>query len=422
MCVLVSDAEGNEIASAEGLMQACLIHHFSGRDIVRSASAEALQPGKVLIQTLPLRGFRNNRYDEQAFKGHVPPSDDGRGQSMITTEIAERKNGETVCIFLNAHLTPVSGTLDTLRVELAAVTLIMLLFAILVSWLLSRRITQPLVETTEAAGALSRGEYTPVKHMNYKEIRQLNERLSEAAKDLHRVETMQRELVANISHDLRTPLTLIQGYAEVMRDIPGENNPENMQVIIDETKRLTTLVNSVLDLSRIQAGVVPGNQEDLPLTKLVRDILGRYSKLIEQDTCRIVYEPAEEVNVHVNRVSTEQVIYNLVNNAITYTGEDHTVRIVQEDLGSRVRLHIIDSGEGIAPEDLEHIWERYYRGSKPHKRAAVGSGLGLNIVRGILENAHEQYGVVSEEGKGSDFWFDLPKASDNTDQFEKTEE
>ena len=105
-----------------------------------------------------------------------------------------------------------------------------------------------------------------------------------------------------------------------------------------------------------------------------------------------------------------QVVYNLLGNALTYTGEDKTVRVKQETVGAGVQVTISDSGEGIAPEELPYIWDRYYRSRENHRRAVIGSGLGLNICRGILEKHEAPYGVKSEPGQGTTFWFRLPKA------------
>ena len=224
------------------------------------------------------------------------------------------------------------------------------------------------------------------------------------------VEGRQQELFANLSHDLRTPLTLMEGYAEVMRELPGENTPENMQVIIDETKRLSTLVNAVLELSKARSSAAGGEPVRFDLTQTVRGIMTRYAKLTEQDGYHILFEPEGEAWVIADEVQAQQVLYNLINNALTYTGKDKRVTIAQRVADGKVRISVSDTGEGIALEDLPYIWSRYYRGGKPHKRATVGSGLGLNIVKGILDRYGLSYGVESKQGEGSTFWFEMPLA------------
>ena len=224
------------------------------------------------------------------------------------------------------------------------------------------------------------------------------------------MEETQRELIANISHDLRTPLTLIEGYVEVMQDIPGENTPENLQVILDETHRLTTLVNAVLDYSKSQNAAPEENTQRFSLTGSIREILTRYSKLTEQDGYVIRFQQQGEAFVQADPLKISQVVYNLINNALTYTGDDKTVTITQTIRDGHVHISVTDTGEGIEPEELPYIWNRYYRGKKPHKRAAVGTGLGLNIARSILDGYGMDYGAESTVGKGSTFWFEMEEA------------
>ena len=230
--------------------------------------------------------------------------------------------------------------------------------------------------------------------------------------ELGKIDTLQKELIANISHDLRTPLTLIGGYAEVMRDIPGEINDENLQVIIDESERLTNLVSDVLDISKLSAGVQQLNFETLDLTECIKSIIPRYNKLVEKDNYQIVFESTgiTAAPVTADRTRLLQVLYNLINNALSYTGEDKTVliRLLESDEGYTV--HIIDSGEGIAEDKLPYIWDRYYKVDKNHRRAQMGSGLGLSIVKQILDAHGATYGVSSKLGEGSDFWFTMKKA------------
>ena len=221
---------------------------------------------------------------------------------------------------------------------------------------------------------------------------------------------VEKQFTSDASHDLRTPLTLIEGYAEVMRDLPGENTPENMQVIIDETKRLSTLVNAVLDYSVSRSGQAAPQVTRFNLTAAIREIMTRYAKLTEQDGYHIIFDPDRDAFVTADEIKVGQVIYNLINNALTYTGSDKTVSVLQTVRDGRVKIEVRDSGEGIAPEDLPYIWGRYYRGDRPHKRAAIGTGLGLNIVKGILDSHGLAYGVESEKEKGSTFWFVLPEA------------
>ncbi len=238
-------------------------------------------------------------------------------------------------------------------------------------------------------------------------MEELNNTLNYTKTELAATEKLQRELIANISHDLRTPLTMITGYGEVMRDLPGENTPENIQIIIDEATRLSTLVNDLLDLSKLQSGALQAQKQVFNLTDSVRAILERYSKLVEQEGFDIRFESKEEVFINADELRISQVIYNLVNNAVNHAGEDKTVIITQTVRDKLVRIEVIDHGEGIPADKLPYIWERYYKVDKEHKRGVIGSGLGLSIVKSILDAHKAHYGVRSTQGKGSTFWFEI---------------
>ena len=200
---------------------------------------------------------------------------------------------------------------------------------------------------------------------------------------------------------------MIKGYSEVMRDLPGENTPENVQIIIDEAERLTNLVNDLLDLSKLEAGVLPLEKTRFNLTESIRGILHRYDKLADY---HFPFLYREEVWVDADELKISQVVYNLVNNAITYSGKDKTITLRQELWQGKVRVSVTDTGEGIPQDKLKDIWERYYKVDKEHKRAQMGSGLGLSIVKNILDMHGGTYGVTSTLGQGSTFWFELPVA------------
>ena len=409
LCVLVVDESMETVYSADTAFS-CIIHHLNHRDLRRMAQKLEMDGQDFVL--FPMQRVRNSGFDRQHFSGPFPlPMNDENGEYLVSVQRATLEDGSEYYVLLNTLVTPVTSTVQTIRSELWVLTTALLLIGFLLSTILSRKISRPIIRTTEAARALSQGEYTPISDANaYREIAQLNRQLSQAARDLRKVEETQRELIANISHDLRTPLTLIEGYVEVMQDIPGENTPENLQVILDETHRLTTLVNAVLDYSKSQNAAPEENTQRFSLTGSIREILTRYSKLTEQDGYVIRFQQQGEAFVQADPLKISQVVYNLINNALTYTGDDKTVTITQTTRNGHVRISVTDTGEGIEPEELPYIWNRYYRGKKPHKRATVGTGLGLNIARSILDGYGMDYGAESTVGKGSTFWFEMEEA------------
>ncbi len=414
VCVRVVDAQGQELYTAE-TMPDCVIHKLPDFELA-AVEEKTEQNGGSLVTILPRNQFINSEYKAERFVGNVPAPDKGMTESMIYSRIITGADGNQVMVLLNSKITPVSSTVETLKIQLIYVTIILMGCALILAFVISRWVSKPIIKINKSAKHLARAEYDVCfDDKGYREIAELADTLNYAAKELAKVEKLRRELIANISHDLRTPLTMITGYAEVMRDIPGENKPENVQIIIDEAKRLTTLVNDVMDISKLQAGTQNLQLSEFNLTQTVRDILKRYTKLIEQDGYQLAFIYEDEATVNADEIKIMQVLYNLINNAVTYTGPDKTVVVRQTVEDGNVTISVEDDGEGIGQDQLEYIWDRYYKVDKAHRRAAVGTGLGLSIVKGILELHHAQFGVKSAEGEGSVFWFRLK----TTDKGEK---
>lgn len=326
------------------------------------------------------------------------------------TKIIDDQQTEKI-LFVTSTIVPVNATVSTIRKQLLYVTIIMLIVAFLLAFLIAKKIGDPIIRINKKAKELAKNtnEELTFDAKDYLEIAELSDTLSYTSKELAKTEALRRELIANVSHDLRTPLTLICGYAEMMRDLPGENTPENTQIIIEEATRLSALVNDMLDLSKLQAGTQAMERVPYSLTQNIQNIMKRYVALTEQEGYEITFYYDEEVMVNGDALKISQVVYNLINNAINYTGDDKRVAVRQKIVNNKVRIEVTDTGEGIAEENLPYIWDRYYKVDKTHKRAAIGTGLGLSIVQNILKAHHATYGVISERGKGSTFWFEMDR-------------
>ncbi len=411
ICVMLFNSEGRLIVSKD-MLSDCLIHKMSSDGIYQLVQS-AMNDGGEHLSRFQLNSFRNSNYSEESYHGNVPSDDKGLSESIIFTKIVELPDTDrNLIIILNSTVAPVGSTVLTLKTELLILSVIMLVTAILLSLILAKRVSKPIIELNKGAKQLAVGKYDAhFSAEGYREISELSDSLEFAQSELRKTENLQRELIANISHDLRTPLTMIEGYAEMLRDIPGENTPENIQIIIDESKRLTSLVNDVLEISRLQSGTQELVYSDFALTETVRQIIERFSKLCGKDGWQIDFEYGSEVTVYADALRITQVIYNFINNAITHSGDSKTVKVKQTvkciDGKNKVRIEVTDYGDGIAENDLPYIWDRYYKVDKHHRRAADGSGLGLSIVKGILDLHGAEYGVVSELGIGSTFWFEL---------------
>lgn len=388
--ILVTDELGTQYSAWKPTQRECLLENMTRSDLRAIFNEVNLQGGrKLTTYTSPFT------YQD----GTCP-------EVILYAEIARTASGWNRMILIESEITPVDATVETLQVQLICVTAVMIALGGLLAYFIARSISRPVAAVNEAAKELAKGNYEiRFAAGGSREVGELAQTLNYAAEELSKVEGLRRELLANVSHDLRTPLTMIRGYSEVMRDLPGENTPENVQIIIDETERLTNLVNDLLDLSRLESGAISLERTSFNLTESIRAILRRYDKLADYS---FPFEAEEDVFVTADELKISQVIYNLVNNAITYAGEDKTVTLCQVVESGKVRISVTDTGEGIPQDKLKDIWERYYKLDKEHKRAQVGTGLGLSIVKNILELHGGAYGVESEEGKGSTFWFELP--------------
>lgn len=386
VCVRVTDVYGKDIYSTEQNMQ-CDVHKLRRDQILRIISIAMVNGGSY-------RARVENKASEM--------------ESVIAIDIVRSATGKEVVVMVNTIITPVEATVYTLRIQLIYISIIMIVLSLIMAIIISLRISKPIIKINESAKMLGKGEYNVIfEGEGYKEIAQLSDTLNQAAVELAKAEGLQRELIANVSHDLRTPLTMITAYSEVMRDLPGENSPENVQVIIDEAKRLTSLVNDLLDVSKLQAGVMELNLKQYDLTESIESVLIRYSKFLEQNGFTVDFEYDRHIMVEADEDKIYQVIYNLVNNAINYTGEDKKIIVRQIVNGSVARIEVVDSGDGIADEELDNVWERYYKVDKNHKRAVMGTGLGLSIVKNVLKLHNLQFGVDSQVGQGTCFWFNM---------------
>lgn len=376
------------------------LEKISGSDVIRYRNM-AIQNGGTYLE-----------YRHKALNEDSGSLEKYAAESVTYSEVFMDSGNGRYMITIRSIITPFNSVVDTLRNQLIIISAILIVLSVVLSIIVSNLITRPIIKTNKAAKELAKQHYdVKFESDGYLEIRELNDTLNFAARELTKVEKLRKDLIANISHDLRTPLTMITGYGEVIRDLPGENTPENIQIIIDEATRLNELVTDLLDISKLQSGAMQLVRTDFSLTKCIEEIFNRYTKLIEQNHYNIVFNYKEDVIINADDVKIKQVIYNLINNAINYVGDDKTVIVTQIADKNFVRVEVTDHGVGIDPDKLEYIWDRYYKVDKAHKSAVIGTGLGLSIVKNILELHNARFGVKSKLGAGSTFWFELPVQS-----------
>lgn len=317
--------------------------------------------------------------------------------------------------FISASLEPLDEGARIIKSQLIYVSIGVFLLSLVIGYILSKKLSKPIVKVNKTALKMAEGDYDIVFETDedIDEINQLVKTLNHAKDELSKTEELRRDLLANVGHDLKTPLTMIKAYAEMVRDLTynkKQKRIQNCNVIIEEADRMTGLVNDIVDLSQLQSRVLEMHMERFNITELVYTILKRYDILKEKEDLKFVFDEKNDYYVYADKKKLEQVIYNLLNNAINYTGEDNTVTIRLIPKEDVIRVEISDTGKGIKEEDLPHIWDRYYKNSKKHKRNAVGTGIGLSIVKNILINHHFEYGVISKKGEGSTFYFEVKQS------------
>ena len=317
----------------------------------------------------------------------------------------------SLILYMFSPLFPVQSTISILRTQLTYITIIALLLALSLAVYLATRISKPIRNITESAAEMGRGNYgVKFQGGHYTEITDLAETLTEASQELEKSDMYQKDLIANVSHDLKTPLTMIKSYAEMIRDLSGDNKEKretHLSVIIDEADRLNLLVDDMLVMSRMQQQKIALEKSDFDIDELIRTQLNSYDILSEQDGYTFKYESPGSIIVNGDEAKIHQVISNLINNAVKYCGNDKEIIVALKKSTKKVRFEVTDHGQGIAPDEINHVWERYYKSSTHHVRPTEGTGLGLSIVKEILTLHRADYGVDSKLGRGTTFWFEL---------------
>lgn len=313
--------------------------------------------------------------------------------------------------FLYTNLEDISDFTLIIKQQLMYVCFLGIFVAVIISIFLSTKLTDPIAEITKKAKKLGNGDYNvEFKESGIKEIDELAQTLTQAQKEMAKTDELRRDLMANVSHDLKTPLTMIKAYAEMIKDISYKDRKkmnEHLDIIVDETDRLTVLVNDILDLSKMQSNADTLKLEKFNLAEEIKSIINRYQIIKETEKYTFNVEMPEEIWIKADKKKINQVIYNLINNAINYTGDDKQVTIRVTKQKKSYLVEIIDTGKGIKEEEMPYIWDKYYKSDKKHQRNVVSTGLGLSIVKQILELHDFEYGVKSVLKKGSTFYFKI---------------
>jgi signal transduction histidine kinase len=320
----------------------------------------------------------------------------------------------TAAVIMTIPVASLKETVDTLKEQFVIISLVLISVSSILAYVFSKYFTKPILEINNAARTMAEGNLSIKVPVNTKdELGMLSSTINHLSSQLQKIEQLRKELIANVSHEFKTPLSLIKGYAETIRDVENlseEKRSKQLNIIIEESDKLNYMINEILDLSQIQSNYYKLDKTDFLISETIKAVVNRLTYHTENKKLSIEVDYKDDLWVYADERRIEQVLYNLLNNAINYSKEKHSIyiRIIEkEDL---IGVEIEDQGEGISKEEMPFIWDRFYK-SKETSAKHKGSGLGLAIVKGILDAHKSNFGVESETGKGSKFWFDIIKSA-----------
>jgi signal transduction histidine kinase len=322
---------------------------------------------------------------------------------------ANKVNG--TYIIVSTNIEPIGAATKVLSNQLVYITIILMILSFIISIYISKKFVKPITEITNTSKELGKGNYNVVfKQSEYEELNNLAISLNYSANELKKTDGLRKELIANVSHDIKTPLTIIKAYSEMIKDLSGdikEKRDEHLSVIIAQADLLTKLTDDMMDLSKLETGTAKLNIEQYNIVAQVIDILNSFKCFEDHKFILNVENDLEEYIVNADKIKIYQVLYNLISNAVNFVGEDKTVYVNILDKANSVRIEIKDNGKGIA--DVSQIFDRYYKSNDKFRKSGYGTGLGLSIIKNILELHKFKYGVDSKVGIGTTFWFEIDK-------------
>lgn len=328
------------------------------------------------------------------------------GTEYMAMSLPFTYNGIQANMILSIPVTQISQNVDLFKREFTYIAIASIIIATLISLILSNGITRPIIKLKKAAKEIAEGNAgIKIKPETRDEIGDLASTMDEMSMRLSEIEKLRQNLIANISHDLKTPLGVIKGYAEMIRDtdIDREKSYKYLAIISKEADRMSNMINDILALSQIQAGVTKPRMAVFNMKELISDVLDTFEGEIYERNLEVEFS-IDDLNVYADRELIRRVLVNIIGNAISSMEGSGLLSITSEMQDKEALFKISDTGRGIKEKDLEHIFDRYYKASEG------GTGLGLAIVKEILTLHRSKYDINSTEGKGTTFTFTLPRS------------
>ena len=334
---------------------------------------------------------------------------------------------------------PIESIRDSVKLSnqfLAYVGFIATVISAALIWFVTTRITRPIMELKNISEQMTKLNFeTKYESRGQNEIDLLGRHINELSSTLERtiselktennelqrdiekkeqIDEMRKEFLSNVSHELKTPIALIQGYAEGLVEGINDDDIESRnfycEVIIDEAGKMNTMVKKLLDLNQLEFGKDVVTMERFDITALIRNFIASAEILISQNEVKVRLEEPEPIYVWADEFKTEEIIRNFFSNAMNHVSGDRIIEIkyqlIEQESANKVRIRVFNTGEPIPEESLAHIWEKFYKVDKARTREYGGSGVGLSIVKAIMESMNQRYGVINYTN-GVEFWFEL---------------
>ena len=312
-------------------------------------------------------------------------------------------------VIVSTNIEPIGAATKVLSNQLIYITMILIVLSFLISVYISKKFVKPITEITNTSKELGKGNYNVVfEQSEYEELNNLANSLNYSANELKKTDGLRKELIANVSHDIKTPLTIIKAYSEMIKDLSGEikeKRDEHLSVIIGQADLLTKLTDDMMDLSKLETGTAKLKVEQYNIIAQINDILNSFRCFKENKFIFSIENNLEEYLINADKIKIYQVLYNLISNAVNFVGEDKTVYVNLLKKNDILRIEVKDNGKGI--KDVSQIFDRYYKSNDKFRKSGCGTGLGLSIVKNILELHKFKYGVDSKVGIGTKFWFEI---------------
>ncbi|MDD5018287.1 MAG: HAMP domain-containing sensor histidine kinase [Eubacteriales bacterium] len=305
--------------------------------------------------------------------------------------------------------------INSIFIQVLFPLLISVLFASVLVLILARHIVKPIKEISHASAELARGNLDwRVKPKTRDEIGELAESFNKMADELKLQDGLRNTFIANVSHELRSPLASVQGFIQGMLDraIEEEDRDKYLEIVLGETKRMNTLISDLLSLAKIESGQFPIEISEFDINELLRRCIIMLEQRIEEKHLMVNIQLGEEkMLVWADEGRISQVITNLIDNAVKFSYDGGELKIWTHSIDNKVYVNIADTGEGIPLEEQPYIFERFYKVDKSHSRNTPGTGIGLSIVKRIITQHGEKIHLQSAEGKGTTFTFTLTKSA-----------